>query len=110
MNFDQNKLMDTLNTCWSVLPKLVFAVKKLPQGTYIYNNSEIKIIHRKKPTETLIYLEGDSEYPMAGIISKDTLEFPAVSPKNIPHLEDVCDLYNDLSKGDISGLVKKCCS
>ena len=107
MNFDQNKLMNTLNTCWNVLPKLVFAINRVPQGDYTYKNSDIKIVHDKKPKETLIYLQGDSEYPMAGVISKDTLEFPAISPKNIPHLENVCELYNDLSKGDISGLITK---
>lgn len=92
-------LTTTVNICWERLTKTVATAKKLKVGTYKYNELTFRVARRGG--ENLIYLLDGTDYAMAGLICKHTLELPALNPETIPLLPTVCQMYIELSKGNI---------
>lgn len=95
-------LTTTINICWERLPKTVATIKKLKVGTYKFKDVTFRL--ERKKGENLIYLLEDTDYAMAGLICKHTLELPALNPEALPLLPTVCQMYVELSKGEIKDI------
>lgn len=102
------RMTTVLNEVFDLAPRMVYALRNLGEGKYVYCDQYVFTLTFYKDECLLLPADLEKGVGLEGIVATHTVEFPAFNPNNYSEesVNTVCDLYLELSRGD-TGNIKR---